>query len=445
MISLSVATVCWLSELTAVDAKAVDSSFQLTPQESQQILNTKRGDDFKLVKAEGVTVQEFMDGVNKNLTNQQMITRHQHPSYDRLRALPFNLVNPTAYELAVGDHLMRQGLTEFTPQQFNATRYLMRTPVPTLEEIKATEYLMSTNPTIIETPTTPTKKQVAATCYLMNTKPCVISSSTTPNKNQLAATLRLQGIPFEIEKPTAKEISAGDHLLSVGFTDFNPQQFAATYYLMNVLVPGKSKPSKDEILATIAIQGQPFNKIAPTVKDLQIAKQLIGIGVSNFTPQQFAAAQYLMANPPQGIQSPTNDHLDATILLQTAQMGDSTITTPDRTQIEIVASGYSPELKKEIAWALQQSFNQENPEMKLSGIAKVTPTSDGATGVHDFEIIWTAPGHEGLGTTIRVNDDHLPSHAFPRLQPDDLVMFTDISSDPDDSSKVIFKNAAQHP
>lgn len=439
-----------LSVASAYALETGENSSTLPTEEALKIHQTGRGDDFNLVKAEGVTVQEFVDGAGKKLTNQQMIARHQHPSYDRLTGDSFKIANPTAYDLSVGDHLINRGMTNFTPQQFNATRYLMKTPVPTAEEIAATEYLMRANPAVIDTPNAPTKDQIEATCYLMNSKPCVIGSATAPTKNQLDTTMRLQDDPFNIDKPTAKEISVGDYLLSTGFKEFDPQQFAAAYYLINVLTPAKKKPTKEDIAATVAIQGAPVNKIAPSQKEIDIAKRLIANGTPSFTPQQFAVADYLVSKS-SGIRALTTAQLDATIFLQTAQNGEATITAPDLSEINLVASGHSPDLKKALAWGLQNNFNQQNPETRLGGIARVIPTSDGAPDVHDFEIIWTAPGHqgfsfnvEGTGGTIRVRNENLPEGAFPNLKTNDLVFFTDITPDPDETSTALFKNGVQH-
>jgi hypothetical protein len=464
LLSICAATAGWLYESSAIETKpATDSptlptasTATLAPQDSLKIRETGRGDDFNLVKAEGVTVQEFVDGAGKKLTNQQIIARHQHPSFDRLTTDAFKMTNPTAFDFSVGDHLIKMGFANFTPQQFSATRFLMQAPAPTAEQIAAAEYLMRTNPAVIETPNAPTQEQIDAACYLMTAKPCVIGKATVPTKNQLAATVRLQDIPFNIDKPTEKEINVGDHLLSIGFKDFNPQQFAATYYLMNVLEPVKTKPTKEDIAATVAIQGTPFNKIAPTIKDIDIAKRLFASGNLFFTPQQFAAADYLISNPQQGIKSPTVAQLDATTLLQTPQNGDATIATPGGTEINIVASGSSPEVQKALAWGLQHNFNQQNPETQLGGIARVIPTADGTPDVHDFQVIWTAPGHQGYsfneeetrhgrGITFRVSNDRLPEGAFPKLGPNALVVFTDITADPDDHTKVMFKNGAQQP
>lgn len=441
--SISLFSVCWISTCAATNTQQLESKFALSQPEAELILNTGRVDDFAKLKEEGVTVQEFIQGVNQKLTAQQMIIRHQHPCYDRLKSVT---ETPSANDLMVGDCLITLGMNEFNKQQLRAAAFLMQTPTPTSIEIAAVDYLMNADPAVITTPATPTKDQITATSYLMQTRPSVIKTPAKPTANQIDATVRLQGSPFYISAPSVNEIVTGDQLVSIKIPDFTPQQFAAIYYLMHTLKPAIAKPTLEQITAMLNMQDPSFNINLPAAKDVAAMSHLLTIGIPNFTPAQLTAANYLMNNPTVKLTKPTATQIDATALLQTAQFGVATIKEPNRSQIDAVVSGSTSAIKREIAWALQHVFNGKEPGSFPAGVAKVVPAADDHAGVHDFEIVWTSSNHEAFDiNNFRVDAEHLPQEAFPNLKNGDLVIFSDILHDPSDETKFILANAAQHP
>lgn len=439
---ISLLTVYCVQSHAASDTQQLESKFGLSPQEAQQISGTGRVEDFAKVKEMGVTAQEFMQGVEQKLTAQQMITRHQHPCYDRLKSVTQSDA-PTTHDLAAGDCLIEQGNKEFNKEHLQAARYLIQAPKPTADEIAAVSYLMNTKPALIKNPAEPTKEEIAATAYLMQTSPSAIKNPKKPTANQIAATVRLQGALFQIAQPSAQEIQTGDHLISIKMPDFTSQEFGTAFYMMNTLKPVIAKPTMEQISAMMQLQSPPFNIALPTSPEIENGTQLIALGAHNFTPTQVSALNYLVNTAK--IKKPTPAQVDATLLLQTPQHGVSVIKEPTLAQIDAVTSGNTPEIKQEIAWALQNKFNGKEPGDFPGGVAKVVSTQDGPAHVHDFEIVWTDPGRDAFHSPhISVDAVHFPKEAFSNLKQGDLVIFADLGHDPEDDTKVVFTNAAQH-